>query len=149
MTASGLLHTMQRGITTSAHASPVIDVSENLLSFMKIIHTALAMMLSVACFTGCDANETLDAEALQVELDDADIAAQSDDEDFESAFETELDLIDDSNPARTQTCAQWTPPPGLCRQADILCEDPEETPGPCATLTQCFKCTPDWGGGEG
>lgn len=59
--------------STSAHASPVIDVSEKCSHFMKTIRTALALMLSAAYFTGCDSNADSDLEALQAELDDADI----------------------------------------------------------------------------
>jgi hypothetical protein len=119
---------------------------------MKTMHTLLAMMLSVACFTGCDADENLDLEAVQVELDDADLeslAAQSDDEDAESAFETALDLVAGSDPSLVQSCEQWTPPWGLCETVYITCKDPERTPGPCATLDQCYRCTPDWPGGDG
>ncbi|WAS90040.1 hypothetical protein [Nannocystis punicea] len=122
---------------------------------MKTIRTALALMLSAACFTGCDSNADIDVEALQADLDDEDIdslvaaeEAQSDDEDGESApsFETEMDLVDNSSPALAQTCSQWTPTPALCSKADILCLDYDETPYWCTVLTQCLKCNVEWGG---
>ncbi|MDC0722817.1 hypothetical protein [Nannocystis bainbridge] len=109
------------------------------------------MMLSVACFTGCDANEGFEAEDALLQLDDAELEllaeaqeAQSDDEVRESAFETELDVVSGSSLALSQTCEQWTPPFGLCQTVFITCKDPEATPGPCATLTQCYKCRDDW-----
>ncbi|MCY1065474.1 hypothetical protein OV090_11910 [Nannocystis sp. RBIL2] len=117
---------------------------------MKTILPALALMLSAVSFTGCDSNYDGAVEAEEALIDDEDAAlalkAQSDDEDAESALETEFDLANAGRPTRAQTCAQWTPPPGLCKKADILCLDPEITPGPCATLTQCIKCSVDWSG---
>ncbi|MCY0988144.1 hypothetical protein OV203_13480 [Nannocystis sp. ILAH1] len=104
---------------------------------MKTILPALALMLSAVSFTGCDSNYDGAVEAEEALIDD---------EDAESALETEFDLANAGSPTRAQTCAQWTPPPGLCKKADILCLDPEITPGPCATLTQCIKCSVDWSG---
>lgn len=107
-------------------------------------------MLSAVSFAGCDPNYDGAAEAEEALIDDADaveaLQAQSDDEDAESALETEFDLADAGDPSLTP-CSQWKPTPGQCERANILCLDPEITPGPCSVLTQCILCEVDWSGG--
>lgn len=39
-------------------------------------------------------------------------------------------------PAQAGPC----PPAGICRMADINCQSPDTTPGPCATRTRCLEC---------